>query len=535
MTFDLILSSLLYHEREWFVFQDILKHLPQENAAEASQRSKTTSKFNCRLGFKKDWVTGDGKRDLIDRHFINSKDPGRNVIFSSELIEAERVQELFLKSLNKKFRLKVQQFHLTLESLDSAWFEWHFDPKQKDGCVVKKTKLTVEQPNSKSNPPTKTSEKKQNRKDTPANLSSEEISTPSSPSPKRRRTVIENKSEQSGNDFSLSISESVVMRPRKKAKEANQSICKYLDDAKLDASEQKEEPMSPHYKPIMANPKVNPSSSLPQGTLANNDPSSSTKDNDADSDGENTPSANTNSQKSHTTPQKSSENSDTLNQNIDINSANGGGLCGNISQNSSNIVGQDVDDVENMQNDENVSYDTEKITKTVGDISTNVGNITNNRDNSAVDNNDSAEENSSMDEYAPDSNMVDDANNGPQNESPNSPTSSLLDNSKNIMENIKLQKQELCTEEEIFVANGQPSEKPSTSADTSLQVDGHKHDCGAEACSSNGASSTVCLCTSAETSEKAMIGNVGMKIFPLVTSLCTPKHFYVSMTFNIKC
>ncbi|XP_028401590.1 myosin-G heavy chain-like [Dendronephthya gigantea] len=512
MTFDLILSSLLYHEREWFVFQDILTHLPQENAAEASQRSKTTPKYTYRFGITKDWVTGDGKRDLIDRHFIDSKDPGRNLIFSSVLIDAERVQELFLKSFNKKFRLKVQQFNLTFESLDSSWFEWHFDPKQKDGCVVKKTKLTVQEANSKSNPSLKTPDKKQNSEDMPPNLSSGETSTQISLSLKRRRPIIEKENEQSSSNFSPSISESVLMRPRKKAKEANQSINKYHEDDKSDVPVLKEEPMSPDYKPDMANikrspceseeTKTNPSMNfLSQNTLKN-DLSSSI--NDADSDGENTPSANTNSQKCHTTLQESSQNNESSTQNMNANSANDVGLFHNgISQDSSNIVGKDLDDIEDVQNDNN---DTDKITKTVDDISANVGNTTNNVDNSTVDNNNSAEETSSMDEYVPDSNMLDDANRGSHNESP---TSSLLDDSKNIMANIKLQRQELCTEEEVLVANNQPSEQPSTSTDTNLQVDSNKHDCGAKAYSSSGASSTVCLCTNAESSEqKSMVDTV---------------------------
>ncbi len=507
MTFDLVLSSLLYHGREWFVFQDILTHLPQEKAAVATQRSKTTQKYTYRFGITRDWVTGDGKKILVDRHFIDSNDPGRSLIFSSVLIDAERVQELFLESFNKRFRLKVQQFHLTATSLDSAWFEWHFDPKQKDGCVVKKTKLTVEESKSQSSKESeKTPQKTQNSdsENMTPNLSDGNRQSPLSL--KRRRTVLDN-GDQASVDYQPSISETVLMRPRKKAKEANLSICKYLyqqEDEKPDMDHK--EPMSPDYKPDLANfhsikrslspmekPKIKLSpSSSPQTIIKDDVMLSSVRDNNTDSDTDFISTSNDTPQETNTVPQESSAKS----QNSDNLSENGDTVNDIVLQDNLAIDGQDMPDEGNVPKDDEVTGDPDS----VGNTQQNVGNVSDN--NSTADYNNSADNSSVDDGNVPDSNIPDDANLGPQNE-PTSPTSSLLDNTNKILENIQLQKQELCTEEEeTVVVDSHSSELPSTSADTNILADTHNHDCGAEACTSNGASSTVCLCTKEETSKQ---------------------------------
>ena len=163
------------------------------------------------------------------------------MIFSSVLIDAERVQQLVLESFNKRFRIKVQQFHLTATTLDSSWFEWHFDPKQKDGSPIKKTKLTQESNLQSSVDPKVTPQKYKNSdsENVTPNFSKENRQSPSSL--KRRRPILDN-GDQLNSNYSPSISETVLMRPRKKAKEANVSISKYLyqeEDQKQDTVLQK--------------------------------------------------------------------------------------------------------------------------------------------------------------------------------------------------------------------------------------------------------------------------------------------------------
>jgi hypothetical protein len=549
MTFDLVLSSLLYHGREWFVFQDILTHLPQEKAAAATQHSKTTQKYTYRFGITRDWVTGDGRKVLVDRHFIDSNDPGRTLIFSSVLIDAERVEKLFLESFNKRFRLKVQQFHLTATSLDSAWFEWQFDPKQKDGCAVKKTKLTVEQSDRQpSRAQEKTPQNNQNSdsENMTPNLSSNEDRQTTLAS-KRRRLEMEN-GDQSNGDYSPSISESVLMRPRKKAKEANLSISKYLDqqeDEKPNTTEQKEEPMSPDYKPDMANfhnikrslspmekpkLKLSPSSS-PQTIIKEDVLLSSVRDSNADSDTDYIPPSDDTPQESTTMPQESnanSQNSDNLNESDVTDLANG------VSQDIMALDDQDMPDVGNMPDDDDVSGGTGSVPDNVSNAQQNASNVSDN--NSTVDYNNSADISSTDEGNVPDTNVPDDANLSSQTEPPTSPTSSLLDNSNNIMENIKLQKQELCTEEEdVVVVEGQSSEVPSTSADTRVPAETRKHDCGAKACSSNGASSTVCLCTQEEKSKQETaaekVRSTGIAFSPWLVVVLT-KHRLIIFILN---
>ena len=503
MTFDLVLSSLFYHAREWFVFQDILTHLPLEKAAVATQRSKNTQKYTYRFGITRDWVTGDSKKVLVDRHFIDSNDPGRSLIFSSVLIDAERVQELFIESFNKKFRLKVQQFHLTATTLDSSWFEWHFDPKQKDGCPVKKTKLTEENDRQSSKPPEMTPQKNQNieSENVTPNLSSENQQSPSSL--KRRRAIVENE-DQPNNNYLPTISETVLIRPRKKAKEANLSISKHLDE-KPDTVLQKDEPMSPDFKPDFANLhnikrslspmekpniKLSPSSSL-ETPIKEDVMLNSVRDNNADDDF--ILPLNDITQNTNTTPH----------ENI-ADSQNGKKLAGNreadivndiVSQDSIALESQDMPNAGNAPNNNEISKEMCSIPDNTAHIQENVGSSSNN--DSMVDCNNSGDRSSTDDDNVPDSNIPDDSNIVSQND-PTSPTS-LLDNTNTIMEKIKLQKQELCTDEEegVVVVDSHSSEVPSTSAGKS-KPDTHKHDCGAETCSSNGASSTVCLCSNEE-------------------------------------
>ena len=522
MTFDLILSSLLYHGREWFVFQDILTHLPPEKVATATQRSKTTSeKYTYRFGITRDWVTGDGKKILVDRHFIDSNDSGRSLVFSSVLIDASRVQELFLESFNKRFRLKVQQFHLTATSLDSAWFEWHFDPKQKDGSPVKKTKLTVEENNRQSS---KTSGS-DNENLTP-NKSHENRPTPLAV--KRRRPASES-GDQANSNYSPTISESVLMRPRKKAKEANLSICKYLDEQETKPDiEHKEEPMSPDYKPDLANfhikksaspidePKVKLSPSSSPQTIVKDDVMLSSITNNTCSDTDYIPQSSDKTQETCTTPHASNEtslNSDDLNEkeNSAISDSANDDLCqdgidhDDLCQDEidhDDLCQDEIDlddqgDLGNMADNEH--GETGSISETVGNMLKNTSNISDN--NSTIDYTNSTDS-SNNDSNIPDSNVPDDLHPDPQNDQPTSPISPSVDNAKNIMENINLQKQELCAEEESVGVNGRSSEAQSSLADTSTSSESHKHDCGAEACTSNGASSTVCLCTNEEKSKK---------------------------------
>ena len=498
MTFDLILSSLLYHGREWFVFQDILTHLPQEKAAAATQRSKTTSeKYTYRFGITRDWVTGVGKKILVDRHFIDSNDSGRSLVFSSVLIDAARVQELFLDSFNKRFRLKVQQFHLTATSLNSTWFEWQFDPKQKDGSPLKKTKLTEE--NNRQSSKTLESD---NEKSTP------DKSVKNRPTPlaqKRRRPALES-GDQTISNYSPTISESVLIRPRKKAKEANFSISKYLDEPEVKPDiEHKKEPMSPDYKPDMANfdnvkrsaspidkskVKLSPSSSSQQ--LVKGDAALDSVANDStDSNIGYIPPANDETPETGTTAQQingKSQNTDNVNE-------NGGStiLDSAIDNLCQDRIG--LDDQDNIE----VTGDEDGETENIGYAQQNTDNVSDN--NSTVDYANSSDNSNNGDSNIPDSNVPEDPHPDPQSDQPTSPISPLVDNAKNIMENINLQQQELCGEEECVGVNGQLSEAQSTSADTSTSIKNHQHDCGAEACSSNGASSTVCLCTNNEKSK----------------------------------
>ena len=476
MTFDLILSSLLYHGREWFVFQDILTHLPEDKAAAATQRSKCTLKYTYRFGITRDWATGDGKSILVDRHFIDSRNQGRSMIFTSVLIDADRVQELFLESFNKRFRLKVQQIHLTATSLTSSWFEWHFDPKQKDGLLVKKTKLTVEQVSQKA-PENNSPRKVQNSdsENTTPNLTSSENRQATQDSGKRRRPVSDENEDQPSSQYASSISESVLMRPRKKAKEANLSISQYLDHKDEDEKPEHKEPMSPDYKPDPFNIKRSLSPmEKPKIKLS---PGSSNEDvvtNDV--------------MLSSVTVNKTDNNTD---HTLSFTDATKEG----ITYNEDNVVPQEGMDITiplpDIPNDggDNGSGGT-------GGVFENTPHNDNTSDNnSPLDSNNSLglleDNNGADDSNVPDSNVPDDANIAPRSGSPPSPASSLLDNASNIMENIKLQSEELCNEEEetavSAVVDEQSSKPPSTPA--------HKPDCGAEAClNTSGASSTVCLC-----------------------------------------
>jgi hypothetical protein len=511
MTFDLVLSSLCYHAREWFVFQDILTHLPQEKAAAATLESKTTQKYTYRFGITRDWVTGDGKKVLVDRHFIDSNDSGRSLVFSSVLIDAERVEKLFLESFHKRFRLKVQQFHLTATTLDSAWFEWQFDPKQKDGCFVKKTRLTEESCQS-TKPPESTAQKNQDddTENVTPNLSNENRQTPLGS--KRRRAISDNVDQpnpEPNSNFSPPISETVLTRPRKKAKEANLSISKYIDQPDQEIDErpgivlQKEEPMSPDFKPDLANlhniktslspmekPKINLSPCSPKTPIKNDVMLSSVGDNSAGKDTDCISPSNDNTQETNTTSQENnvnSQNSENLSGSEDT------GLTNDMSQDNMALDGQDMPNLENAPNHEANEPEEACSIPDSTIIQQNAGSGSD--DSSMVDHNNSG-----------DNSSIDDGNIGPQN-GPTSPASSQLDNTNTIMENIKLQKQELCTDEEEVVVECYSSEVPSTSADRN-KPRSHKHDCGAEACSIRGASSTVCLCSEDETSKQETSGNI---------------------------
>ena len=508
MTFDLILNSLSYHGREWFVFQDILTHLPPEKAAIASHRSKTTSKYTYRFGLTKDWVVGESKKVLVDNHFIDSNDAGRNLIFSSVLIDAERMEELFHESFTKKFRLKVQQFQLTsLNDLSFSWFEWHFDPKQKD---VKKFSLDKNegQPSLRSKGRDKTPQKdiQDNFENGTTNLPPQLTRSPLSLKRRRATTENENLEENQQGEFAPNVSESILARPEKKAKDEN-SVNNHDDKP---GAPHKTESVSSNVKPELNNLtdikqsispmqklgiKLSPSSS-PQ-TIVKDDvmlSCATVKDNHADSDTDYV---------LNDAPLESNMNcQNSLNNNGD-----------DVLQDAMVLGDEDISNVGNILND----------TKGLGDGNNpdygNSSDVTNSLDGhkSPDDGKGSVGapsldvHNSLDDDNASNSNILDDGDSVTQNEHgrATSPTSSLLNNSENILENIKLQEQQLCNEEEVIVIDSESSGVASTSSDTRLNTVPHKHDCGAEACSSNSASSTVCLCKNQEDFKNKPSGSVG--------------------------
>lgn len=141
MSFDLILSSLFYRGKEWFVFDDILRCLPKEKVCLVTQQSKKDMlHFTYRFGVASDWLFD--KSILFERHFFNSNRMGR-IVFTNLLINADRVQDLLQKYFDSAFRLSVEQFHLKETSLDSEWFEWNWNPMQKVRSPLIKRKLTT--------------------------------------------------------------------------------------------------------------------------------------------------------------------------------------------------------------------------------------------------------------------------------------------------------------------------------------------------------------------------------------------------------
>ncbi|XP_046852995.1 uncharacterized protein LOC124446210 [Xenia sp. Carnegie-2017] len=168
MSFDLILSSLFYRGKEWFVFDDILRCLPKEKVCLVTQQSKKDMlHFTYRFGVASDWLFD--KSILFERHFFNSNRMGR-IVFTNLLINADRVQDLLQKYFDSAFRLSVERFHLKETSLDSEWFEWNWKPMQKVRSPLIKRKLTTLEC-----PEPSTSLEKRTRKTKSKNIESNEM------------------------------------------------------------------------------------------------------------------------------------------------------------------------------------------------------------------------------------------------------------------------------------------------------------------------------------------------------------------------
>ena len=113
------LPSLVYHDREWFVFQDVISHLPKEKALLAGKRSKESRRYTSRLGISKDWVTAERKVKLVKHGFIQDQQFDSTLIFSNVLVVREHFEQLLRESFNRPLTLKVEQFTLP----QTLWFQ----------------------------------------------------------------------------------------------------------------------------------------------------------------------------------------------------------------------------------------------------------------------------------------------------------------------------------------------------------------------------------------------------------------------------
>ena len=235
---EVVLSSLVYHNREYFVFQDVLPHLPNEKAKLADQHAE---KYTSRIGLCKEWVVADIKKTLEDRHFIDASLSNLNLLFSGRLVNAKRLEELLIESFGRTFTLKVEQFTLTEESFSSNMFEWYFDPNENNGAV-KKTKVIqrLDEEDIGSNDQewsiiNDDEQEKWNDHSEVGSTSSSEGRLSLRRSYKRRRSSFSNVEESQDSmetddeTFVASVSEAVMLRPRKKAKETTTVISSLLE------------------------------------------------------------------------------------------------------------------------------------------------------------------------------------------------------------------------------------------------------------------------------------------------------------------
>ena len=228
---EIPLTSLMFKTREYFVFHEVLSQLPMKKAESAIARAKDSPKFTCRFALSKEWVSDDSRKTLAERGFTKKETTksAAEMVFSDVLIDAERMEGLILESFRKKVVLRVEQLTLQEASLTSAVFKWHFSPRSKRGNAIKKTKVTrIERSEGATRVDCSSAKVEDSSK---ARTSKRPVrqSRLNKECLKRTRPCLSNDNPNpveaaNTGSFESTISEDVMLRPRKRTRQSNKYI-----------------------------------------------------------------------------------------------------------------------------------------------------------------------------------------------------------------------------------------------------------------------------------------------------------------------
>ena len=228
---EIPLTSLMFKTREYFVFHEVLSQLPMKKAESAIARAKDSPKFTCRFALSKEWVSDDSRKTLAERGFTKKETTksAAEMVFSDVLIDAERMEGLILESFRKKVVLRVEQLTLQEASLTSAVFKWHFSPRSKRENAIKKTKVTrIERSEGATRVDCSSAKVEDSSK---ARTSKRPVrqSRLNKECLKRTRPCLSNDNPNpveaaNTGSFESTISEDVMLRPRKRTRQSNKYI-----------------------------------------------------------------------------------------------------------------------------------------------------------------------------------------------------------------------------------------------------------------------------------------------------------------------